>query len=517
MAPTPDLLGCPDGVSAETLSALRDELLPAAEAERLRTHAASCIACRARLAQHDELRRALLAQPELEPGERIVAGVRERLGRRLARRRLALLPGAPRSPLRWSGLGALASAAAVLLLFVYVLGTRLASPLTTRKLTPSGTATMTPVPSPSATATATGPLSPVTNIATAWGANAAVASFLSTLPGTAYYFEPNAVTPDGRYLLGNENLSPAATPGSDVHSAPAGLLDVASKRFTLISAGSPGNPLNCCQTDGRFAVGFDYDQPGATGGVFHRRYWAYDLTTGHLREVALGGTYQGITDAYLSGGVLLLVTGVGVEAANLATGSISTVAGLPETGAIQVMSFTWPYVVYQAQQTSTSAVHIRDLTTGRDLVLHQLERFQGAFSANQGAALVGNTLYYSVGTRTNVNADTASFTTLYQMDSPLDAVSQPRSIATYGGDLGGMMGANGRLVLFRDAAWDRAEERFVAFTQDAAGVPMLLQPTTLADSYFALTAPISLGGPPPQVAMQVTIYDTSRLPVRTGA
>lgn len=497
MPHTPDLLACLDGVTDETLSALRDELLPAAEAARLRTHAATCPACQARLAQYDDLRRALLDQPELEPGERIVAGVRERLGARPARR-LALLRGVTHAPRRWGGLGALAAAAAVLLLFVYVLGTHPGRQLASGKATPSAAATMTPDPSPSATP----PLSPVTDVATAWGSHAALATLTPT-DGTRYFIT-TAITPDGRSLLGQESPSPVGTPiGPDL----SGAFDIASRQFHALFRGAQLNPVQCCQTDGRFVVGFDYDQPGATGGVFHRRYWAYDLTTARMREVAFGGTYQGITDTYLSSGVLLLVTGIGVEAASLATGSIAKVAGLPETGAIWILSFTWPYVVYQAEQANAApAVHIRDLTTGRNIVLHQLDRFEGKETADQGAALVGNTLFYSVGTRTDVNADTANFTTLYEMDAPLDAQSQLHMIAAFGGDLGELMGANERLVLFQGAAWDRAEGRFVEFTQNGVGIP-----TALAGSYFVLYEATSAGGP-----QQVTVFDTNRLSVRTG-
>ena len=106
---------CAAGIETETLSALRDELLPASDAARLREHVPSCAACQARVAAFDEVARALLRQRELEPGDRILRGVRRRAAegrgmRALTRRRV------------WSGLGALASVAAVLLLFIYVFG-----------------------------------------------------------------------------------------------------------------------------------------------------------------------------------------------------------------------------------------------------------------------------------------------------------------------------------------------------------------------------------------------------------
>jgi hypothetical protein len=134
---------CPERVESETLSALRDDLLSGDVAARLREHVPSCAACQARLYDYDEVARALLRQRELEPGERILRGVRRRVvdgraARRIARRRL------------WSGLGGLASVAAVLLLFLYVFGQNGGS-----GPTHPGTPTASRGPSVTASATAT--------------------------------------------------------------------------------------------------------------------------------------------------------------------------------------------------------------------------------------------------------------------------------------------------------------------------------------------------------------------------
>lgn len=136
---------CPERVENETLSALRDDLLSGDEAARLREHLPSCAACQARLNEYDEVARALLRQRELEPGERIIRGVRRRVGegrapRQLARQRLL------------SGLGGLASVAAVLLLFLYVFGQQPG-----RGPTHSGTPTVSRTPSVTATTTSNGP------------------------------------------------------------------------------------------------------------------------------------------------------------------------------------------------------------------------------------------------------------------------------------------------------------------------------------------------------------------------
>ncbi|MFI5274899.1 MAG: hypothetical protein ACHQ4H_17855, partial [Ktedonobacterales bacterium] len=53
---------CAESVSSETLSALRDELLPTMRATQLRVHASACAACRERLTAMDGVRAALLRQ-----------------------------------------------------------------------------------------------------------------------------------------------------------------------------------------------------------------------------------------------------------------------------------------------------------------------------------------------------------------------------------------------------------------------------------------------------------------------
>lgn len=498
MAPTPDLLACYEGVAAETLSALRDDLLPAAEAGRLRSHVEGCPACRTRLAGHDVLRRVLLAQPELEPGERIVAGVRERLAGRHPTHRQVLPRGVMRNTRRWSGLGALAAAAAVLLLFAYVLGTHPGRQLTSVKATPSATAA----------------LNPVTDVTTAWGLHAAVASFSGAIPGTPYYFSPTTMTPDGRYLVGSKSASPGVPAGAGAAALTMGLLDVATKRFTPISTGRLDNPLNCCQTDGRFVVLYDSDQPGATCGVCHLTYLAYDLSTGDLGFVAAGEPYQGIDQAMLSAGVLVLETGVGALMFNLetrGTRGFSHLAGIGPAGQTLLEAFAWPYLVYADRGSgSLAVVHIRDLRTGADVELRQLDSIAVDFSIQVALALDAGTDTLFVAVRSGGGVESgngvATLTTLYELDHAMTSGVHLRAIAHYGGELGGLLSANSRLVLFGEAAWDRAEWRFVRLDYGATGHPL-----PLAGNYLALVAPTNLGG-----ASQLTIYDTSRLPVRAG-
>jgi hypothetical protein len=99
---------CPLGITEETLSAQRDDLLDAAEARRLSEHVTTCVACQARLRAFDTLARTIQAQrvPDLQPI--VWRGLQARLARysgsRLTHRRL-----------RVSGLAAIAAVVLVAL------------------------------------------------------------------------------------------------------------------------------------------------------------------------------------------------------------------------------------------------------------------------------------------------------------------------------------------------------------------------------------------------------------------
>lgn len=134
---------CALGLSIETLSAWRDGDLGAAETRRIREHAATCAACRQRLAGFELVARALGRQRELEPGDRVWQAVRSRI--------TSQTPGRS-SPMRisawnWRGAAAVASA----LLVVGLLGYVLASGLSQRGGTPPPTSTATVATTPTLT------------------------------------------------------------------------------------------------------------------------------------------------------------------------------------------------------------------------------------------------------------------------------------------------------------------------------------------------------------------------------
>lgn len=139
-------------VSPDTLSALRDDLLPPATVRALRDHIPACAACQRHLNRFDAVARALRGQPALEPGDRVLRGVRAHVGRKgvhdmTATRTLVL-----------GGLGAAAAAAAVVILAISLLhggpGRGVGPTATvTAPISISPTSTSGATPAPSVTAT----------------------------------------------------------------------------------------------------------------------------------------------------------------------------------------------------------------------------------------------------------------------------------------------------------------------------------------------------------------------------
>src|SRR5579884_3243847 len=121
---------CALGLSHETLSALRDGLLPASEPERLRAHIVTCPACQACLADFDAIAIELQSQRMPAPDERLWRDVQAAIAS--SRRPALRLPDKLALPLPTKRLwGALAAVTAVLLIvasFARILGTQAARP-----------------------------------------------------------------------------------------------------------------------------------------------------------------------------------------------------------------------------------------------------------------------------------------------------------------------------------------------------------------------------------------------------
>ena len=216
-------------------------------------------------------------------------------------------------------------------------------------------------------------------------------------------------------------------------------------------------------------------------------------------------SYHGILNAYLSHGLFVFGTNdETIQVADLGARTITPLP-LPPLGA-SVLAFNWPYVVYlrndSAASPSPDVVH--DLRTNRDVTLAALARLPQSADTT-GMALAGDTLFF---TTTPVNG---SATTLYQLDHMLspDAAAQPIAILPAAA-LGGLVSADDRIVFFAGAAWDRMQRRFVINESNTGGGGAGMW---LAGNVLAVAVPADTPGHP--YVEQVTIYDTTRLPVRT--
>ena len=338
-----DMLVCDEDISSETLSSWRDGFSQGRDAEWLRQHIATCRACQETLAHFDDVTLALRRQRELDPGDRIVRVMREHASAPVRHH-------PARSHRRWGGLAALASVAALLLLFTglfsYLSYVRDTSTISTSKATP--TATIPPIPTFDPNKEQ---FSPVVQAQDAWGTGAITAHLTNTLDAT-HYFWVHEVTPDGSKLVGAEE-------GFDANGRPTlqtpGILDVSSKHFTAIPVPvSPRFGTTALMTDGRFVI--TDSPPEVPEPLMH----VYDLSTGQVRAL-------NTVNVRLSSGHIIywsekdhrshlmdLVTG-----ADKLLDTIGTVA------------FVWPYMLYTTPDTPTGpyTLRIRDLSSGQDIAL----------------------------------------------------------------------------------------------------------------------------------------------------
>jgi hypothetical protein len=397
----------------------------------------------------------------------------------------------------WSSLGALGAVAALLLLFVYVFGhaqgtAGIAQATATIGANPTATFGK-PIVTPRPTVTPSGPFTQVVSTRQAWGANAAIQSFLTQID-TTHLFWANGISPDGKSLLGYEYAISGGSPDQSV-PAQAGLLDTANQHVTAIGVSqSPFYPPGCCGDDGRFLLATDSTAPGATCGLCHTRYWSYDTQTGTLWKVAVGTDFQMIQRVYLDHGLLMMWTGEGIEVADLAARRIAPLAGADPN--VVLRFYRWPYVLYtQPLGSSRSETTVRDLTTGVATPLPQVDALNGQ------PFLVGDTLFVTTLTQDE------QVTTLYEMDHFLSSGAQPRQIGRYLGNID-VLAANDRLVALSGAIYDRLEGVFVSDGPvSGQGEPA----GALAGTYLA-TFNLKGGSPGGATPQEVTIYNTAALP-----
>lgn len=359
--------------------------------------------------------------------------------------------------------------------------------------TPQPTPTFVPTPIPS----------PLVDARTAWGTISPVAT-VSTRVDATHIFQPTGITPDGKTLVGVLQPVDASGQIAQGQSTQAGLLDVASQRFTAIGVSSdPNYPPGCCQSDGRFVVATDSTAPGATCGICHVRIWSYDTATRQLWQVAVGGQYQGILGTYLNHGLLVMSTGEGVQL-QVADLAARTIHALPQPTAngqsqVWVSAFVWPYLVYYHQTNAGADPHVYNLVTNQETPLAQvadLLRRYPAFSSTM--TISGNTLFVVI------RPPEATFAQMYETDHFDASGASLRLLGSTSAAGDGW--ANDRIVAGSGitALWDRAEARFVQFGSHA-GILML------AGNFLAVEQDVPTGNS--VAATQVDVYDTSRFPV----
>lgn len=493
---TRDILECTENISDETLSGWRD--FPSRSDEEMahfREHTYSCPACRQRLAEFEMVATALRREREIEPDGRILMGVRARAGRMRTLSRFHM------SRRIWSGLGALAAVAALVLLFGYVFDGIAGQPNSVSTVPAGKTPIASQVVSPSPTLPPVPAVAPIVNAQTAWGTYAAT-TFSTKLDAT-HVFEVGGITPDGRSLLGYRVTLTVSGQVDQNVPAEEGSIDASTRQFTSIGLTSPAPYAdNCCIADGHYLLAEQDTSPGATCGLCHLTYWSYDINTGQKYLIAKGSDFQLIQDVFLSHGLLVMWTGTGVKVADLATRSITSMPEIPASA--RPAAFSWPYLLYTVTTNdgASSQTHVHDLSNQRDIVLPQID------ANNVGSGTVvfsGGTLFLVAGQPILPGTPSSSTgaTVLYELDSFMEPGAALKPIATYKGSLE-VSGANGRLVVFGGPdglVWDRAEQRFVRL-----GISCVLSGNYLV--------PIGEGRDGTgNVPTSANVYDTRALPV----
>lgn len=538
-----ETLVCVERVAPERLSALRDNALPADEAQRLREHVAGCAACRARLANYDTLAAALRQQRELEPGERIVTGVRARLD-------------ATKSPLRrlrpsrrlWRGVATLAPVAAVILLFVFVLSNlagrwRPATSLTPTASAPAATSTGKPAYPTGTPALVTLPsFTPSVSAAAAWGALTPVATY-QTPQVAGWQFSLDALSPDATTLAGTQMqvIAPNASGNPAVYLISYDIATHTYKRLGPHWTGYGGEPWGgAIAIDSHYIV-YSYNSgPGQTCGVCHNTIWAYDRQSGASWQVNAGKANSGSLSEVVSGGYVAFQTPqMQIWVADIATHQVTQAFNASEqaNADIRLMGFSWPYLLYTylpaAQpgvQTATT-LRVRNLQTNSTLIL--LPPLEQTLAAQSGpgsessvnwAAVSGDTLYFA--TSTNVSgvnsagsAVNATYGTLFRVTGISARGGTPEMLARWQVNANAGAGTpalNARLVaLWNGYVWDVAEGKLVQVAPDSVStVSGVVRPGMQISGNYLLQARLVSGGNGSPLVYQGDIYDTSALPVR---
>jgi hypothetical protein len=482
---TPETLVCAEHVTPAQLSALRDGALAVNRAERLQAHVAGCAACRARLADYDRIPTALLSQRELEPRDRIIAGVRAQLADPLPTpsvTRWLMVHNVAGVMRRRAPLPAVAAVAALILLFVSVFSV----------LGHLGGDGVSTVKAPGATVTASGKSGPTATTrppvytaaqpaAQAWGVAFTPITRRSFHANGSVIFVPGAVTADLTTVSGE--LFDISQNGVGAQAERLANADLATGAITTLgpSWGSYGFPVGgALAIDDRYIV-YGYNaQPGATCGVCHNTLWAYDRTTGATWQFDKNGDQLDMTSsdhvAYepVYGQISVVDLAARTVKVALPSGAEPATATSQPGADERLLGFQWPYLLYTetpATTPSTTAMNILDLSTGK--VTRIVSRANGQTvdpNAVSGMALIGTTLYVEVtasvsGTDAQGNPYNLTYNTLYQMRNALTPDGEFTSLATWPQSdtpSGTAMQASSRLLwLGSGYVWDTNQSRLI--------------------------------------------------------
>lgn len=536
-----DTLICVEGVAPERLSALRDASLAPDEAQRLREHVAGCAACRARLADYDTVASVLRQQRELEPGERIISGVRERLAtQRAPMPRIRQLRPSRRL---WASLATLAPVAALILLFVYVFGglARGPHPATGRTPTaPAPTASNGKPNFPTTTpALVTMPsFTPSISTDAAWGTLSPVATY-QTPQVANMQFTLDTLSPDATTLAGTE-MNVIAPTASGIPQVYLISYDIASHTYKRLGphwtgyAGSPWGGANAL--DSRYIVYGYNSQPGATCGVCHNTIWSYDRLSGASWEVNAGNGYSGALGELVSGDHVAFTSASGqMWVADLATQQVTQAipASEPANADIRLMGFTWPYLIYSVQSSTqtggqfSTTLKMRNMQTNSVFVYPPTlestlasQSGPGISSGLSWVAMIGATLYFTMST-TLTGVDSAgapvnsAYGTLFRINHIFSSGQTPEFLARWQisqADAGDTPAVNQRLIVLGSGyIWDAQEGKLVRLNPAGA---VLTVGATLSGNYLRLTRVMNPNALQAGAIYQGSIYDTTTLPVR---
>jgi putative zinc finger protein len=542
---TRETLVCAEGVAPDRLSALRDQALPAGEAERLREHIAGCAACRARMADFDQIAGALRAQRELDPGDRILDGVHARLARRSGQARgwrAAWDAGGGRRV--WAGLAALAPVAALILLFVYVFAgigrAPLASPTPTavvatptptwfKQIVPTATPALVQVPS----------FTPSVPAAQAWPTfKPAIEVTFKPKGGEA--FVPNVFSPDLKTIGGVIFTFNTTTNRLGVRLAYYTTATGAITKLgpTWYGLGGPWGGVSAM--DSRYIVYGYNSEPGTTCGVCNNTLWSLDRATGKTWQfnAGIGGVLQDFTSddhvaftSYL-GQVWVADLAAHTVKVALPIGSQPYSASSQSAADERLLGFQWPYLLYAEAPAatppaqSTMTLNVLDLATGVTTPVTSTMYDQSGNPVDLGSvmnlALVGKTLYANVWTNLNGvdaqgNPVSMSYGTLYRLD---DYTSSDKfiSVATWPEGTGIVdpptMATRHLIWLGSGYFWDNAESRMVSTPLNSDETNTTTFSVQLAGSYIVAVDQPALYTP--LQTYQAVAYGTSGFPTPPG-